>query len=145
MNGVICYLILSNLSVDTVRVSLPVKNSNTKYLVELMAGYTLGTIGWCVGANIGNAIWKTDDAIAIGGYALYGISSSTGVWLFGKQYNEGKCLHTLIGAVALPLTIIGIAQMFGMQISPANDIVWLSVPIGAVIGYNLSVKREKWD
>ena len=140
MHGLLGYLILSTLTVDTVRVkSSATKNPNTKYIVELVAGYAIGTIGWCIGVNTGNAIWKTDDAIAIGGYSLYGISSSIGVWMTGKQYNKGKYLHTLIGAISLPLTIIGIAQMCGKEFfGPANDFVWLSVPIGAVIGYNLS-------
>ncbi|MBI4722166.1 MAG: hypothetical protein HY769_04090 [Candidatus Stahlbacteria bacterium] len=141
MNGLIWYLILSNLTVDTVRVTSPAKYSNTKYIVELAAGYAIGTIGWCIGANVGNAIWKTDDAIAIGGYSLYGISSSLGVWLTGKQYTQGKYLHTLIGAISLPLTIIGIARMCGKELSPANDIIWVSVPIGAIIGYNLSTAK----
>jgi hypothetical protein len=116
-------------------------SSYPKYLRELAGGYALGAIGWCVGANLGNAIWETKEAVPICGYLLYGISSSVGVWVTGKQEDGGKYFDTVIGTVALPLIVMGIVKACGTESRVASDLIWFSLPIGTFIGYNLSVKE----
>lgn len=120
-------------------------NSQSAYFKEIAAGYIFGTVGWCVGINIGYAAFKKKEGliVPICGYTLYGLSSSVGVWIVGKEYSGGKYLPTLCWTAGLPLAIIGVSMACGIQLSTANALVWVSLPIGSFIGYNLSTKKKK--
>jgi hypothetical protein len=99
-------------------------------------------IGWCAGANMAKMATGNDGAVPIGGYSAYIIGTSVGVWLTGKQYDGGKYLDTFIGTVSFPFLLTGIAALLDTRLNASHKIVWFSLPIGAFVGYNLSLI---WD
>ncbi|MDI6840403.1 MAG: hypothetical protein QMD71_06125 [bacterium] len=113
----------------------------SKYLNELAAGYVLGGIGWCIGTILGYAIWGTEDAALIGGFSLYTLGATFGVWKVGQQYDESRYFTTLIGAVSFPLVLIGAKRVLKIKSSEFDKLIGFSLPIGAFIGYNLSKKE----
>ena len=117
------------------------------YVQEIIAGYTFGQLGWCLGATLGKGIGKTNDAASITGYALYGLGTSIGVWWVGNHHFEGKYFHTLVGTVLLPSLLLLIKENPRLKLGTEaeqniNDVIHFSLPLGAFIGYNLSVARE---
>jgi hypothetical protein len=111
-------------------------------LKELAGGYAFGMIGWCVGATTAKLVSGNDAAVPIVGYSVYGLGASIGVWLTGEQYDGGKYMDTFVGTASFPLLVTGIAALLGTRLNASNELVWFSLPIGAFIGYNLSLI---WD
>lgn len=104
--------------------SAPKYPERSKYFQELGASYALGGIGWCIGATAGYWIWETFDAAAIGGFSLYGLGASMGVWLVGQKYDEGNYFWTVVGTAALPLLLNDGKKLFKIK-SEGYDIYYL--------------------
>ena len=121
---------------------LEAKLPHSKYLQELTAGYAFGAIGWCAGVNGANAIWNTKDAATIGGYVLYGLGASIGVWLTGSQHDKGKYFDTLLGTVLFPIILTSVKKAMGIELSEVDEVISFSLPVGAFIGYNLSRAKQ---
>ena len=140
-----------------VAINLEAKLPHPKYLQELAAGYAFGTIGWCVGATSAHAIWSTEeDALVIGrytlwngenapsvwGYSLYGLGASIGVWITGKQYDDGEYISTLVGTILFPLVLAGVKKAMAIELKEVDEVISFSLPLGAFIGYNLSRSKK---
>ncbi len=125
-------------------VNLEAKFMHPKYVQELIGGYSFGAIGYCIGVNGANAIWGNEgNTHIIGGYLLYGLGASLGLWITGKQYDDGKYVNTLIGTILFPLALAGITKAMAIESKEVNEMISFSLPIGAFIGYNFSKNKDK--
>ncbi|MCK4353295.1 hypothetical protein KAW65_07820 [candidate division WOR-3 bacterium] len=137
-----------NLSLkDSIKVEHTFFPEKSKYIQELGAGYALGGIGWCIGATLAHGIWaNTKDSLnaaTMGGYSLYGLGTSIGVWWVGQRYDEGRYWTTVWGMVSLPLLLKVLGETLQIESEDFDEFVSFSLPIGAFIGYNLFRRKSE--
>ena len=126
--------------------NMPVKQSgvhrNNNNFTKIMAGGGAGFVVGIVGALIGSAIVGGEserefEGVFIGGLIAYHLGTPYGVYKVGNRRNEnGSYAAAFLGGIAGHVT--GIAAL---TVAPniGTGVYWfVSAPIGATIGYNIS-------
>lgn len=131
---------------DTVRQS----RLRYDYFQEIAAGYAFGSLGYYLGTIISYNMARSPDTVPtvvkMSGYSLCALGASVGVWWMGNKYFKGNYLATLFSAVLFPssLAIINKYATKSSKLDKAmDDIIVISLPIGAFLGYNIFKKSLK--
>ena len=116
-------------------------NNGSKVLVGVIYGFLIGMAGALIGSAIGGGgdseIDREFNGALIGGLIAYHLGTPYGVYRVGNRNNEdGSYGAAFAGGIVGHLT--GVAALTVSQ-NTATGVYWfISAPIGATIGYNIS-------
>ncbi len=121
----------------------PAYNNNYEKIYSgVRWGFFVGIVGALIGSFIDNKKCGEDEfdckGLLIGGLIAYHLGTPYGVSKVGNRNNEdGSYAAALLGGIAGHL--VGIAALaIGQNTPPALAFWFISAPIGATIGYNIS-------
>lgn len=115
------------------------------YFQEFVAGYAFGGLAYYFGAILSYDLSNSPDTVPVSvkaiGFSLCGLAASAGVYWIGNKYFKGNLLGTLAGCILLPATI-GVINKYTAKSDAAEDIMLVSIPLGAFLGYNIFKKKQ---
>ena len=121
-------------------INIPAYNNNYEKIYSgIRWGFFVGIVGAALGSAIDNKNCEEFDCkgLLIGGLIAYHLGTPYGVYKVGNRNNEdGSYAPALLGGIAGHL--VGIAVLAIGQNTPALAFWFISAPIGATIGYNIS-------
>ena len=121
--------------------NLAYNNNFTKIYSGVRWGFFVGIVGALIGSFIDNKKCGEDEfdckGLLIGGLISYHLGTPYGVYKVGNRSNEnGSYAAAFLGGIAGHL--IGIAALTVSQNAAVGIFWFVSAPIGATIGYNIS-------
>lgn len=121
-------------------INIPAYNNNYEKIYSgIRWGFFVGIVGAALGSAFDNKNCDEFDCkgLLIGGLIAYHLGTPYGVYKVGNRNNEdGSYAAALLGGIAGHL--VGIAALAIGQNTPALAFWFISAPIGATIGYNIS-------
>ena len=130
----------AKLYVQSIKRNIADNNNFSKIYSGVRWGFAIGLLGALIGSGIGSELCGLDceiNGLLIGGLISYHLSAPYGVYRIGNGNNEnGSYAASFVGGVIGHLS--GIAAISAAPTTPTAIYWFISAPIGATIGYNLS-------